>query len=192
MQLKMFRPPDLPLPDFPPPQGFSIRAMLPGEEEAWSYCCLGEFGIGEVSPRGFREKIGDIPPSEVFYICAEGDRPVGTATAQLLDGRPFLHYIALHPDWRRRGLARPLICAVLRRHAALGRSGCYLTTDDPRLPAIHTYIKMGYLPVLWSDDAAGRWRDVMAKLGIDALETYRTDGESRGEALGREEHRNQF
>ena len=183
MQLKMFRPP-APLLKIPPPAGFVLRAMQPGEEDAWSYCCLGEFGIEAVSPRGFQEKIGDIPISEVFYICAQ-DRPVGTATAQLKEGKPFLHYIAVHPGWRGKGLAKPLISAVLQRHDALGRGGlgCYLTTDDPRLPAISTYVKMGYLPVLWSQDAPERWRDVMAKLGIDALETYAADGESNGEPL---------
>ena len=181
MQLKMFRPPAVPLPE-PPPPGFAIRSMRTGEESAWSYCCLGEFGIEEVSPHGFYNKIGDIPISEVFYICAD-DRPVGTATAQLLDGMPFLHYIAVHPDWRGRGLAKPLITAVLRRHEALGRGGlgCFLTTDDPRLPAINTYVKMGYRPVLWSGDAVERWHKVMTQLEIPVLEAYGEDGESCGE-----------
>ena len=183
MQLKMFRPPALPLPEISLPAGFSIRAMRPGEESAWSYCCLGEFGIERVSPEGFEAKIGDIPISEVFYICADG-RPVGTATAQLKDGMPFLHYIAVHPDWRGNGLAKPLIATVLQRHSALGRAalGCSLTTDDPRLPAINTYVKMGYRPVLWSDDAAQRWCAVMALLGLGMLETYAETGE-RNEAI---------
>ena len=182
MQLKMHCPPILPLPEIPPPTGFSIRSMRPGEEAAWSQCCLGEFGIEEVSPEGFCRKIGDIPISEVFYICEE-DRPVGTATAQLLHDLPFLHYVAVHPDWRGRGLARPLISAVLRRHNALGRGhlGCFLTTDDRRLPALNMYIRMGYRPVLWSDDAAERWLKVMAQLGIDALEAYGEDGVMSGE-----------
>jgi len=171
MQLKMYRPP-LPIPEIPPPPGFTIRSMYPGEESAWSFCCLGEFGIEHVSPDGFHAKMGGIPLSEIFYICDESDQPVGTATAQLLDGQPFLHYIAVHPDWRGRGLAKPLMSAVLRRHAALGRAGCYLTTDDFRLPAISSYVQMGYRPVLWSDDAQPRWRVVMAQLGIDALEMY--------------------
>jgi len=176
MQLKMFRPPALPLPEISLPAGFSIRAMRPGEESAWSYCCLGEFGIERVSPEGFEAKIGDIPVSEVFYICA-GGRPVGTATAQLKDGMPFLHYIAVHPDWRGKGLAKPLIAAVLQRHGALGRGslGCFLTTDDHRLAAINTYVRMGFRPVLWSDDAAERWHKVMGLLGIDQPEAYGED-----------------
>lgn len=180
MQLKMYRPATLPPPEFDPPPGFTIRAMLCGEESAWSYCCLGEFGIEEVSPQGFLNKMSGIPISEIFYICDARGNPVGTATAQLNNGAPFLHYISVHPDWRGRGLAKPLISAVLRRHTALGRAGCYLTTDDPRLPAINAYIALGYRPVLWSDDAAERWLKVMAQLGIPHLEAYGEDGEITG------------
>lgn len=180
MQLKMHRSPALPIPLIPPPPGFTIRTMRPGEESAFSYCCLGEFGIEAVSPEGFANKLGDIPFSEVFYVCRD-DVPVGTATAQLKEEGPFLHYIAVHPDWRGKGLGKPLISAVLQRHAALGREaqGCSLTTDDFRLAAINTYLKMGYLPVLWSGDAEERWRALMGLLGLERLEAYGGDTEER-------------
>jgi GNAT superfamily N-acetyltransferase len=91
---------------------------------------------------------------------------VGTATAQLLNGEPFLHYIAVHKDWRGRGLAKPLMSHVLARHAELGRAGCYLTTDDHRLPAINSYLQFGWQPVLWSDDAQQRWEALYEQLGV--------------------------
>jgi len=170
MQLKMHRPP-IAVPVIPPPPGFAVRNMRPGEESAWSFCCLGEFGIEAAAPEGFHAKdMREQPFSEIFFICGQDDRPVGTATAQLLDGKPFLHYISVHPGWRGRGLAKPLMSAVLARHAQLGRAGCYLTTDDHRLPAINSYVQMGWRPVLWSEDAATRWKKVLALLGIDALE----------------------
>ena len=192
MQLKMYRPPHLPLPNIPPPAGFAIRAMRPGEEAAWSFCCLGEFDITQATAEGFHKKMHDQPLSEIFFICGEDDtgapgkpacwggRPVGTATAQLLEGKPFLHYIAVHPDFRGRGLAKPLMSQVLARHAELGRRGCFLTTDDPRLPAINSYVQLGYCPVLWSDDAAPRWHSVMRQLGLARLEAYGDDGEPAG------------
>jgi len=176
MQLKMYRPPHLPLPNVPPPAGFSIRAMRPGEEVAWSFCCLGEFDITQATAEGFRLKMHDQPLSEIFYICGEDDHPVGTATAQMLNGQPFLHYIAVHSDFRGRGLAKPLMSRVLARHAGLGRAGCYLTTDDPRLPAINSYVQFGWCPVLWSEDAVSRWKEVMRLLNIDRLDTYDEQG----------------
>ena len=181
MQLKMYRPPNLPLPHVPPPAGFVIRGMRPGEEAAWSFCCLGEFDITRASAEGFRLKMHDQPLSEIFFICGEDDRPVGTATAQMLGGEPFLHYIAVHADFRGRGLAKPLMSRVLARHAELGRAGCYLTTDDPRLPAINSYVQFGWRPVLWSNDAVPRWQNVMAQLGIAKLEAYGAGGEIAGE-----------
>jgi len=172
MQLKMYRPNITP-PDIPPPPGFAIRNMLPGEEPAWSFCCLGEFGIEQATPEGFYAKsMEEQALSEIFFICNADGQPVGTATAQLKEDKPYLHYISVHPGWRGKGLAKPLMSAVLQRHAALGRGGCYLTTDDPRLPAINSYVQLGWRPVLWSEDAVPRWQKVMALLGINALEAY--------------------
>jgi GNAT superfamily N-acetyltransferase len=163
-QLKMHRSAGLALPNIAPPAGFHMRGMREGEQTCWSQICLGEFDITEPSLDWFMKKMHDQPMSEIFFICNEADIPVGTATAQMLDGEPFLHYIAVHPEARGRGLAKPLMAAVLARHAALGRAGCYLTTDDPRLPAINSYLQFGWEPVMWSDDAQERWEKVMQQL----------------------------
>ena len=176
MQLKMWRPSDLELPNYPVPEGFTIRAMRPGEEADWSYCCLGEFGVAEVTPDRFYKSIGaDFPMDHVFYACKD-DKPVATASAQVkYDNQPFLHYIAVNGEYRGCKLAKPLIATVLHKHASEGRLGCFLTTDDPRLPAIRTYLTMGYRPVLWSDDARERWEKVLPLVGFDRVEAYNED-----------------
>jgi len=165
-QLKMHRPAGLPLPNIASPAGFHIRGMREGEQTCWSNICLGEFDIDVPSLEWFMTKMHDQPMSEIFFICNAEDEPVGTATAQMLKGEPFLHYIAVHRDWRGRGLAKPLMSHVLARHAELGRAGCYLTTDDFRLPAINSYLQFGWQPVMWSDDAQQRWEKINEQLGI--------------------------
>lgn len=166
-QLKMWRPDSLPIPSTVVPAGFTLRTMRKGEEAAWSFCCLGQFGVEEATVESFYSKMdmSTILRSEVYFIC-ENDRPVGTATARRKDGEPYLHYIAVHPDWRGKGLGTPLISAILAHHAAHGRRGCFLTTDDFRVPAVKLYLNMGYMPVYWSDDADERWTKLAEALGI--------------------------
>lgn len=172
MQLKMRRPASCPVPSIPVPEGFTIRSMRPGEEAAWANCCIGEFGIQEVSPEMFRARGMDrISPERIFFICKD-DVPVATATARDLDGEPYLHYIAVHPDWRGRKLSKPLIARVLQTHAENGLQGCWLTTDDFRVPAVSTYLSLGYRPLLWTDDARARWEKLLAILGIDSTPAY--------------------
>ncbi len=176
MQLKMWRPADMPLPDQPIPEGFSIRVMRPGEEAMWAYCCLGEFGVSDVSDTYYKRTMDNFPMDHVYYVCNKDDHPVATASCQVKnEGEPFLHYIAVNPDYRGCKLAKPLIAQILKRHVEEGRYGCFLTTDDPRLPAIKTYLTMGYCPVLWSDDARERWEKALAALGIARAAAYMPD-----------------
>lgn len=172
MQLKMWRPADVPVPSIPVPDGFTMRTMRDGEAAAWAACCLGEFGIEEACEEAFAKKgMLLIPQDRIFFIC-ENDVPVATATARVQDGAPFLHYISVRPDRRGNRLSKPLIAKVLQTHVADGLSGCYLTTDDFRVPALHTYLSMGYLPVLWTDDARARWEHILSVLGMDSVKAY--------------------
>ncbi|MBR5519904.1 MAG: GNAT family N-acetyltransferase [Clostridia bacterium] len=176
MQLKMWRPADMPIPDYTVPEGFSIRVMRDGEQAMWSYSCLGEFNVEEVTEAPYQRTMGDFPIDHVYFVCNKDDHPVATASCQVKEGGlPFLHYIAVNPDYRGCKLAKPLITAVLKRHVEEDRYGCFLTTDDRRLPAIKTYLTMGYRPVLWSDDARERWETALKNVGIESVPAYNPD-----------------
>ena len=173
MQLKMFRPADAEIPIIPVPDGFTIREMRPGEEPCWCFCCQGEFGVEDEAVETFNRKM--LEPSyvreNVFFTCRD-DKPVGTATARSCDGEAYLHYIAVNPCARGHKLAKALISTVLQRHAEQGRFGCFLTTDDFRVPAVYTYLTIGYIPVLWTDDARERWEKMLALYGMKSCPAY--------------------
>ena len=42
----------------------------------------------------------------------------------------------------------------------------YLMTDDWRLPAVKTYLQLGFEPDLYDDDHEGRWAKLRDTLGI--------------------------
>ena len=113
MQLKMWRPADLPIPEYPLAEGFSIRLMREGEEAMWSYSCLGEFNVTEVTEAPFQRTMGDFPQDHIYFVCNKDDHPVATASCQVKNGgEPFLHYIAVNPDYRGHKLAKGVEVAL--------------------------------------------------------------------------------
>lgn len=178
MQLKMYRPAELGKPEAKIAEGFTIREMRPGEEADWAYGCFTSFGIETVTPEHYERMMAHdegVRMQDVFFVCKD-DKPVGTATARTDDkGDPFLHFIAIHPDFRGHKLALPLMVAVINRHLEMGREGCFLTTDDWRVPAVKSYLNLGYLPVLWSDDARERWEKMLRIYGIKSVKAYNAD-----------------
>ena len=174
MQLKMYRPPELEIPVINPPDGYEIREMRPGEELEWCRCCVGEFELTEPSVDAYYSKMdkNKVKTENVFFICSNGV-PAGTATAlEDSPGVAYLHYIAISPEHRGKGLTYPLLSKVLSRHKEQGRLGCLLTTDDFRVPAVKSYLKFGYLPVLWTDDARERWEKLGAMFGYEKLRAF--------------------
>ena len=69
---------------------------------------------------------------------------------------------------KRLGLA---VCAAATARLIRGEyTNIYLRTDDPRLPAIQTYLRLGYEPFLYAEDMAERWQRVYGQLGLEIPE----------------------
>jgi mycothiol synthase len=172
--------------------------MMPGEGAEWSRV---------TSTAGFfNDKLGGealwmlemgndttVKTENVFFVCDGSGRPVATATAKFIaedqlanlpavdDGLGYLHYVAALPECRGKGAGSAVTAAVLNRFSELGYGSCVLTTDDPRLAAIKSYLRLGWLPVLNTPDMRCRWEKVLAGLGI-ADEVMAIDGEGKNAA----------
>ena len=179
-QLKMYRPAG-PC-SYEVPKGYRIRSMRPDEGADWCRCCdNGELGIDEISQAFFEKKMLPACRMEnIFFIVDENDVPVGTATA-LVDternNRAFLHMVGVDENHRGKGLSYPLCLCVCERHAEMGNGGCYLSTDDFRPAAVKTYLKCGYLPVLYEDDMRERWGRVLKLFGFSVSDAVDDNGE---------------
>ena len=95
---------------------------------------------------------------------------VATAVAQhhATEQDPFggeLGWVAGDPEHKGRGLGLAVCAAVTARFIQAGYRRIYLWTDDWRLPALKTYLKLGYEPVFYKEDMAERWQEVFANLG---------------------------
>jgi mycothiol synthase len=149
--------------------GLSLRAYREGDAEGF-LDVMELAGFGRWDPERFRGYLHRILPEGLFFVVDEATGKI-VATAQALHGandqHPFggeLGWVAGDPAYRGRGLGMAVCAAVTRRFLQAGYRRIYLKTDDFRLPALKTYLKLGYEPFLFAPDMAERWRAICGQL----------------------------
>jgi mycothiol synthase len=159
-------------PSFSLPEEYRLRTFRPGDADEhfrlmraagfanWDLAQLAA-AVDKCLPEGFSvvEHIpsGHLVASAMAQHHPEEHHPCGGE----------LGWVAADPDHRGKGLGYAVCAAVVRRLIEIGYRNIYLLTDDPRLPAIRLYLKLGFVPFLHAPDMEGRWRAVCAKLGAD-------------------------
>jgi len=151
------------LPKIEIPAGYEIRWFREGDQQAW------EKIIGETfdSPNcSFDSEIKADPPFQperVLFVTMNDD-PVATASAWQKDRFGpkigYLHMVGVRPDHQGKNLGYWVSLAVLYRFVTEGKFEAVLETDDYRIPAIKTYLKMGFEPLLVHENQRPRWRTV--------------------------------
>ena len=151
------------------PPGYELRTFRAGDED--------EF-VSLLKSAGFDYWTRDTLSAALQKALPEGifiavHAPTGALAATAMathnpaEHHPFggeLGWVAGHPDHRGHRLGAIVCTAVIRRFAQAGYSRVYLKTDDFRLPAIRTYLKLGLLPFINAHDMESRWRAVCEKL----------------------------
>ncbi len=172
--------------DFPVPEGWTLRTWRPGDELTWTDIC--ENGLNapdDGTLRDWRKSILNRktidPARDVFFICRENDIPEATLTAYVHDqGFGDIHMVAAAPSIRGNNASRVLLAHGMRHlDKEMTNRPRYteLTTDDYRIPAIVTYLKGGFRPVLYDDkeEMLTRWKKVCDELNIHGIEMLTED-----------------
>jgi mycothiol synthase len=157
------------LPDLIVPEGVELRSMTPDDLEAWRSLLAGNGELGEWSLDRARALFtpGSPMPLEGSFLATVGGRPAATAQLHLHDGGdpyapvPELGWVAALPAFQGHRLGRLVCLAVLRHAAGLGHRRVFLRTDDHRLPAIRTYLRLGFEPWMYDPTAPERWRALL-------------------------------
>ena len=162
---------DLPLLDVPPE--YVLRHFEPGDAHGWAALMarngeLGAWDLAKAEP--YFAPQGRMPLAGAFFITA-GETPVATAQLHLKpEGLyapiPELGWVAVDPAHQGRGLGAVASLAVMHYAASRGHREIFLLTDDWRLPAIRTYLKLGFEPWLTDASHPERWRKVHESLGV--------------------------
>jgi ribosomal protein S18 acetylase RimI-like enzyme len=85
-------------------------------------------------------------PSAAFIVAAEDGQIVGSVIGAFDGWRGNIYRLVVHPDYRRRGIARTLVREVERAFAEWGVSRVTALVVIDRHPAREFWAAMGYLP----------------------------------------------
>ncbi len=165
------------LPDPQPVPGYSLRTFHPGDEDAW-IAILNTAGFGEWNrARIDRMLSGDrapLPYEGIFFATKVADSPgrdgvpVGVANCFFYrhDDPPAaeLGWVAVMPEHRGHHLARMICAAALRFIHDRGYTYAYLKTEPHRIPAIKTYLALGFEPEMMDPSHDQWWAEFKASL----------------------------
>ena len=149
------------------PQGFSLRSWHDGDLATWLRIQCEADKLQHVTEGTFRFFYGHDEAEfrrRILFLLDGQEHEIGTASAWLAEpsyGRDYsrVHWVAIVPAMQGRGLARPLMVAVLRRMKELGHSKAYLTTESARAVAIRLYRSMGFVPMPRSEEERKVWKE---------------------------------
>ncbi len=166
-QLRMRYLPTTPPPMAGMPAGYQLRSFEKGDEQGWADLLNANAELGEWS----LERIAGILAvglNRQFFV-ASGSQLTACAGVHdaLLDEVEYweIGWVASHPGHRGLGLGAKVTAAALTHALTLSARPVILRTDDFRLPAIKSYLRLGFTPLLDHSSYPERWRLIAARLG---------------------------
>jgi mycothiol synthase len=147
------------------PDGYEMRIYKSGDEQAY-FDLMGHAGFKGWNDREFAKYLKKVLP-DGFFILFHLSSGEMAATAMALHNPTELHpfgaslsCVAADPIHQGKGLGFVVSAAVTRRILSCGYKEIYLETEDWRLPAIKTYLKMGWEPFFYQGDMLLRWKGI--------------------------------
>lgn len=153
------------------PEEYTLTTFNPETDiMGWIETCADGLNTGSWTPADFQRAMLEpdgIVPEQIFVVKDLVGRVVATATAWLqAPGKGYLHMVSARPECRGQHLGAVVVQAVMEWFSDHDVTEIFLWTDDFRLPAIKTYLHIGFLPVLYDFDMAKRWNAIYEKLGV--------------------------
>jgi ribosomal protein S18 acetylase RimI-like enzyme/catechol 2,3-dioxygenase-like lactoylglutathione lyase family enzyme len=158
-----------------PPDGFILRriareAMTSEDIADLTGVLAASFSEMVWTPRKVREAL--VSDESVLETCilidAESGAIAATATARFVPDRypnsGYLHWVGAYPHYKGKGFGRFVSLAVLHKFCEMGYADAVLETQDMRLPAIHTYLKLGFAPEIYDkidNTHEARWHAIL-------------------------------
>ncbi|MBW7881827.1 MAG: GNAT family N-acetyltransferase [Caldilineaceae bacterium] len=151
------------------PEGYALRTYRPGDEARF-YRVMKLAGWPEWDNETLQPWLARILPAGWFMAIhvASGDI---VATAMALHSHAELHpfggelgWVSGDPAHAGKGLGLAVCAAVTARFIAAGYDNIHLYTEDWRLAALKTYLKLGYVPFLCAPDMVKRWQNICRQL----------------------------
>lgn len=174
-QLRMARPDLENLPKMELPTGYGMRTYREGDEAHWARIISDSFGGRQRTAQDAEKEITnqDVFVPDGLYFAMHRGIPVGTACAwrQSIDEKEVgdVHMVGVVAEHTGHKLGKWVSLAVLIYLRDHGFKYAMLGTDDFRIPAIKTYLNLGFVPVYVDDDQPERWRAIFEKLKLPPM-----------------------
>ena len=156
------------------PPGYRLATLAERDASEWIAVLNATGQLGAWDRARAERCLNDPRPvlPEGTYLIMHDDRAVATACTVLptpAEPRCELGWVAVDPGDQGRGLGLQVCRAVLWYARRRGWPAATLDTDGWRLPAIRTYLKLGFEPELTHDSHGARWREVRRQFATAAL-----------------------
>ena len=156
------------LPPAPPLEpGYVLRPAVPADHEQLASLLSEAFGDSWGAQR-VAEEFSPGNGVDATYVVASPAGVVATAAARRMPDRypdaGYVHYVGARSSERGKRLGELVTRQVLTHFAAAGLHQAVLETDDFRLPAIWTYLRLGFVPEPRVPCDAARWSRVLRNL----------------------------
>ena len=162
------------IPALAPPAGFLVRALQPGDEEAYLQLRRdGGFGTSNWTRVNLDKLLAKALPGGLFLaVDAATGALAASAAAEKTDDAEHpelgcLGWVMTAEAYRGRQLGKAVSLAAMHHLARHGYQKFALKTDDWRLPAVNMYLKLGWKPWLYDDDMPARWQTLCQTLQFD-------------------------
>lgn len=157
------------------PPGYSIRPVGVADGRLWEQVMDQSFG--GYGPGDF-EKIMvenyDYDPQRVRVMFDEHGSPCATATSwrqhyRWGPGIGYVLFVGVAKSHQGHGLGGQMTLHVLHDFVLHGFHTAVLETDDYRLPAIKTYLKLGFVPRIVHPRQVQQWEDIFGQLSMEPV-----------------------
>ncbi len=151
------------------PPGYKLRTYQQGDEPRF-YEIMALVGWAGWNDEKLKPWLAKVLPNGWFMIVqAKSDKIVGTAMClhNYKEMNPFqgeLGWLAGDPKHGGKGLGMVASAAVTKRFIDAGYRNIRLYSEDYRLPALKTYLKVGYVPFLYETGMEQRWQVICEQL----------------------------
>ena len=152
------------------PPGYSLATLAQPDADEWIAVlnATGQLGTWDHA-RAHTALTAERPVlADGTYLILRGERAVATACTiapTAAEPRSELGWVAVAPAHQGHGLGLQVCSAVLWYARREGWPATTLNTDDWRLPAIKTYLKLGFEPELTHASHGARWQEIHGRLG---------------------------
>lgn len=155
--------------------GYELRLAVTADEPAIAETLTAAFEPTSTQVQRFdvarvRRDLTEAPDVDATFVAVWEGKAVATASSRWVPDRfpdaGYIHWVGTHPDHKRRGLAGALLVEVFAHFAKTGRTHAVLETEDHRLPALHSYLRLGFTPVyeVAGEDHRPRWSAIFQQL----------------------------